>query len=131
LALASAVLSANGKKAWERLEKTVLLGELALDEQCRRRRFDTVLQIKRWHCPQVLVGNPKPFAAGGKDIHGLRVRKDCFDHVRRGVENMLAVVDYQQPDSAFQRFPGRPPSCHRLGHRHVPLEEPSSVAIFR
>ena len=35
LALASAVLSANGKKAWERLEKTVLLGELALDGRVR------------------------------------------------------------------------------------------------
>jgi hypothetical protein len=75
----------------------------ALDEQRRRRRFDTVLQIKRWHCPEVLVGNPKPFAAGGKDIHGLRVRKDCFYHVRRGVENMLAIVKDQQPRPAFQR----------------------------
>ncbi|HYR17661.1 MAG TPA: magnesium chelatase domain-containing protein, partial [Mycobacterium sp.] len=35
LALASAVLSANGNKAWERLEKTVLLGELALDGRVR------------------------------------------------------------------------------------------------
>jgi magnesium chelatase family protein len=28
-------LSANGKKAWARLEKTVLLGELALDGRVR------------------------------------------------------------------------------------------------
>ena len=35
LALASAVLSANSKKAWARLEKTVLLGELALDGRVR------------------------------------------------------------------------------------------------
>jgi magnesium chelatase family protein len=35
LALAAAVLSAHGKKAWPRLEKTVLLGELALDGRVR------------------------------------------------------------------------------------------------
>ncbi len=35
IALAAAVLSAHGKSAWERLEKTVLLGELALDGRVR------------------------------------------------------------------------------------------------
>jgi magnesium chelatase family protein len=35
LALAAAVMSANGKKTWPRLEKTVLLGELALDGRVR------------------------------------------------------------------------------------------------
>ena len=35
LALASAVVSAEHKCAWERLEKTVLLGELALDGRVR------------------------------------------------------------------------------------------------
>ncbi|MEN4479376.1 YifB family Mg chelatase-like AAA ATPase [Mycolicibacterium cosmeticum] len=35
LALAAAVLSAHGKKEWPRLEKTLLLGELALDGRVR------------------------------------------------------------------------------------------------
>ncbi|MBI3226302.1 MAG: YifB family Mg chelatase-like AAA ATPase [Mycolicibacterium cosmeticum] len=35
LALASAVLSAHGKKEWPRLEKSLLLGELALDGRVR------------------------------------------------------------------------------------------------
>jgi magnesium chelatase family protein len=35
LALAAAVMSANGKETWPRLEKTVLLGELALDGRVR------------------------------------------------------------------------------------------------
>ena len=35
IALASAVLSAGSRKPWHRLEKTVLLGELALDGRVR------------------------------------------------------------------------------------------------
>ena len=35
IALAAAVLSANAKRSWPRLEKTVLLGELALDGRVR------------------------------------------------------------------------------------------------
>lgn len=35
IALAAAVLSAHGEKSWPRLEKTVLLGELALDGRVR------------------------------------------------------------------------------------------------
>ena len=57
LALASAVLSANGKKAWARLEKTVLLGELALDGRVRPVKgvLPAVLAAKREGWPAVVV----------------------------------------------------------------------------
>ena len=57
LALASAVLSANGQKAWERLEKTVLLGELALDGRVRPVKgvLPAVLAAKREGWPAVVV----------------------------------------------------------------------------
>jgi magnesium chelatase family protein len=51
------VLSANGKKAWERLEKTVLLGELALDGRVRPVKgvLPAVLAAKREGWPAVVV----------------------------------------------------------------------------
>src|SRR4029077_9598028 len=57
LALASAVLSANGKKAWERLEKTVLLGELGPDGRARPVKgvLPAVLAAKREGWPAVVV----------------------------------------------------------------------------
>ena len=57
LALACAVLSANKKKSWERLEKTVLLGELALDGRVRPVKgvLPAVLAAKREGWPAVVV----------------------------------------------------------------------------
>ena len=57
LALAAAVMSAHGKKAWERLEKTVLLGELALDGRVRPVKgvLPAVLAAKREGWPAVVV----------------------------------------------------------------------------
>ena len=57
LALASAVLSANGHQAWERLKKTVLLGELALDGRVRPVKgvLPAVLAAKREGWPAVVV----------------------------------------------------------------------------
>jgi magnesium chelatase family protein len=57
LALAAAVLSAHGTKAWERLEKTVLLGELALDGRVRPVKgvLPAVLAAKREGWPAVVV----------------------------------------------------------------------------
>jgi magnesium chelatase family protein len=57
LALAAAVLSAHGKKAWARLEKTVLLGELALDGRVRHVKgvLPAVLAAKREGWPAVVV----------------------------------------------------------------------------
>jgi magnesium chelatase family protein len=57
VALAAAVLSAQRKHAWERLEKTVLLGELSLDGRVRPVRgvLPAVLAAKRDGWPAVVV----------------------------------------------------------------------------
>ncbi len=57
MALAAAVLSAHGKKEWERLEKTLLLGELALDGRVRPVKgvLPAVLTAKREGWPAVVV----------------------------------------------------------------------------
>lgn len=57
LALAAAVLSAHGKKEWEGLEKTLLLGELALDGRVRPVKgvLPAVLTAKREGWPAVVV----------------------------------------------------------------------------
>src|SRR6478752_9204437 len=57
IALAAAVLSGHGKSAWERLEKTVLLGELALDGRVRPVKgvLPAVVAAKREGWPAVVV----------------------------------------------------------------------------
>jgi magnesium chelatase family protein len=77
LALASAVLSANGKKSWERLEKTVLLGELALDGRVRPVKgvLPAVLAAKREGWPAVVVPVENLAEASlveGVDVWGVR-----------------------------------------------------------
>ena len=61
VALAAAVLCANGKKPWHRLEKTVLLGELALDGRIRPVHgvLPAVLAARQrgWQTVVVPVGN--------------------------------------------------------------------------
>ncbi|MBB2990002.1 magnesium chelatase family protein [Mycolicibacterium iranicum] len=57
IALAAAVLSANRKKSWPRLEKTVLLGELALDGRVRPVKgvLPAVLAARHQGWPTVVV----------------------------------------------------------------------------
>jgi magnesium chelatase family protein len=57
LALASAVISANLKKEWPRLEKTLLLGELALDGRVRPVKgvLPAVVTAKKQGWPAVVV----------------------------------------------------------------------------
>ena len=57
IALAAAVMSAHGKKEWERLAKTLLLGELALDGRVRAVKgvLPAVLTAKREGWPAVVV----------------------------------------------------------------------------
>ncbi|ABM13017.1 YifB family Mg chelatase-like AAA ATPase [Mycolicibacterium vanbaalenii] len=57
VALAAAVLSAHGKTSWPRLEKTVLLGELALDGRVRPVKgvLPAVLAAQRQGWPTVVV----------------------------------------------------------------------------
>lgn len=77
LALATAVLSGHGKKEWNRLEKTVLLGELALDGRVRPVKgvLPAVLAAKREGWPAVVVPADNLAEASlvdGIEVYGVR-----------------------------------------------------------
>ncbi|POX89636.1 hypothetical protein C3469_18535 [Mycobacterium kansasii] len=74
LALAAAVLSAQRKNPWHRLEKTVLLGELSLDGRVRAVRgvLPAVLAAKRDGWPVVVV--PADNLAEASLVDGIDVR---------------------------------------------------------
>ncbi len=77
LALAAAVLSAHGKKAWPRLEKTVLLGELALDGRVRPVKgvLPAVLAAQKQGWPGVVVpieNLAEASLADGIEVWGVR-----------------------------------------------------------
>ncbi|OMC20820.1 YifB family Mg chelatase-like AAA ATPase [Mycobacterium sp. SP-6446] len=77
IALAAAVLSAQRKHPWERLEKTVLLGELSLDGRVRPVRgvLPAVLAAKRDGWPAVVVPVDNLAEASlvdGIDVWGVR-----------------------------------------------------------
>lgn len=76
LALACAVLSADGETAWSRLEKTVLLGELALDGRVRPVHgiLPAVLAAKHqgWAAAVVPVDNlAEASLVDGIDVYGV------------------------------------------------------------
>lgn len=73
IALACAVLSANRTRPWHRLEKTVLLGELALDGRIRPVRgvLPAVLVAKREGWPVVVV--PSANLAEASLVDGVEV----------------------------------------------------------
>ena len=75
----------------------------AFDEQIHCGRVDARADVQRGHRPQLLVGDPQSFAAGGQDLHRRRLREDRLDQIGGGVEHVLAVVEHQQPDPALQR----------------------------
>ena len=73
IALAAAVLSAGRKTPWHRLDKAVLLGELALDGRVRPVRgvLPAVLAAKRQGWPAVVV--PIDNLAEASLVHGIEV----------------------------------------------------------
>jgi len=77
IALAAAVLSAHGKKAWSRLEKTVLLGELALDGRVRPIKgvLPAVLAAQKQGWPGVVV--PVDNLAEASLVGGIEVWGAC------------------------------------------------------
>jgi magnesium chelatase family protein len=83
IALASAVLSAARKQPWHRLEKAVLLGELALDGRIRPVQgvLPAVLAAKRqgWPAIVVPVGNlAEASLVDGIEVYGVRtLRQLC------------------------------------------------------
>lgn len=77
VALAAAVVSSHGKKKWPRLEKTVLLGELALDGRVRPVKgvLPAVLTAKRegWPAAVVPVDNLREASlVDGIEVLGVR-----------------------------------------------------------
>lgn len=77
LALASAVISAQLKKEWERLEKAILLGELALDGRVRPVKgvLPAVLTAKRQGRQTVVVpaeNLPEASLVDGVEVLGVR-----------------------------------------------------------
>lgn len=77
IALAASVLSAQRRNPWDRLEKTVLLGELSLDGRVRPVRgvLPTVLSAKRDGWPAVVVPVDNLAEASlvdGIDVYGVR-----------------------------------------------------------
>ena len=99
---------------------------------------------ERGHQPQLLVGDPQSFPAGGQNPHRRRVRQDRLDQIRRSVTHVLAVVEHQQPHPALQRgghtlshgltrlLSDTQHRCHRVGHRRRisdrgQLENPDTV----
>jgi magnesium chelatase family protein len=81
LALAAAVLSANHKVATQRLEKTVLLGELALDGRIRPVRgvLPAVIAAKRegWPTTVVPIENlPEASLVDGLEVFGAATLRD-------------------------------------------------------
>lgn len=73
IAIAAAVLSAGSKKPWDRLEKALLLGELALDGRVRPVRgvLPAVLSAKNEGWPTVVV--PKANLAEASLVDGIEV----------------------------------------------------------
>ncbi len=77
IAIAAAVLSASGRKPWDRLEKTVLMGELALDGRVRPVRgvLPAVLSAKQqgWQAVVVPVANlAEACLVDGIEVLGVR-----------------------------------------------------------
>ncbi|CAJ1583965.1 YifB family Mg chelatase-like AAA ATPase [[Mycobacterium] wendilense] len=77
IALASAVLSATRKKSWPHLDRTILLGELALDGRVRPVRgvLPAVLAARREEWPAVVVplaNLPEASLVDGIEVLGVR-----------------------------------------------------------
>ncbi len=94
IALAAAVLSAQRKNPWERLEKTVLLGELSLAGRVRPVRgvLPAVLAAKRDGRPAVVVpvGNlAEASLVDGIDVWGVRT----LGQLQKWLGGSAALVD--------------------------------------
>ena len=102
VALAAAILSAGRKNPWHRLEKTVLLGELALDGRIRPVRgvLPAVLAAKRhgWPAVVVPVGNlAEASLVDGVEVHGASTLRQVQDWLKTGV-GLDGRVDTSRPD---------------------------------
>ncbi len=100
IALAAAVLSAQRKRPWDRLEKTVLLGELSLDGRVRPVRgvLPAVLAAKHdgWPAVVVPVGNlAEASLVDGIDVWGVRTlgQLQTWLDGSAGLDERIVAVD--------------------------------------
>ncbi len=107
VALACAVLSADRAKPWRRLEKAVLLGELALDGRIRPVRgvLPAVLAAKRQGWPVVVVpsGNlAEASLVDGVEVFGARTLKDLHRWLNygQGLEGRVGMASSPEPPAA-------------------------------
>ncbi|AFC49949.1 Mg-chelatase subunit D/I family protein, ComM subfamily protein [Mycobacterium intracellulare MOTT-02] len=99
IALAAAVLSAQRKNPWDRLEKTVLLGELSLDGRVRPVRgvLPAVLAAKRDGWPAVVVPADNLAEASlvdGIDVWGVRT----LGQLKKWLDGTGALHNRVHPD---------------------------------
>jgi len=104
VALACSVMSAGRKKPWHRLEKTVLLGELALDGRVRPVNgvLPAVLAAKQQGWPAVIVpsGNlAEASLVDGIEVHGVRTLRQLQQWLDSG-NGADARVGNPVPDDA-------------------------------
>ena len=102
VAVAVAVLSAGRKKPWHRLEKAVLLGELALDGRVRSVRgiLPAVLAAKRrgWAAAVVPSGNlAEASLIDGIDVFGARTLRQVQRWLDSGA-GLQDRIDHQAPE---------------------------------
>ncbi len=104
MALACAVMSAGRKKPWHRLEKTVLLGELALDGRVRPVHgvLPAVLAAKNQGWPAVVVPSANLAEASlvdGIEVHGVSTLRQLQQWLESG-SGADARVDNPAPEPA-------------------------------
>ena len=105
IALAAAVLSAQKKKTWPRLEKTVLLGELALDGRVRPVKgvLPAVLGAQRQGWPAVVV--PIDNLAEASLVDGIEVW---------GVRTLRQLQAWLAGKGELSARVDRPPQAHEV-----------------
>ncbi len=97
LALATVVLSAHGKKTWPRLEKTVLLGELALDGRVRPVKgvLPAVLAAQKQGWPTVVVpvdNLAEASLVSGVEVFGARTLRQLWSWLA-GKQDLAPRID--------------------------------------
>ena len=114
LALALAVMSAHSKAEWERLEKTVLLGELALDGRVRPVKgvLPAVLAAKREGWPTVVV--PVDNLAEASLVDGIEVwGARTLGQLQSWVAGKAQLEDRIDTPRPAPKLVGRPRRCDR------------------
>lgn len=140
IALAAAVLSAELKKPWHRLEKTVLLGELALDGRVRSVRgvLPAVLAAKRDGWPAVVVPVDNLAEASlvdGIDVRGVRTLGQLYSWLDGDADladRIATTTVVEEPSADLADVVGQPQARFAVevaaaGAHHLMLTGPPGV----